>query len=108
MKKYKIKVKNVIRHYDVCGKNCPSAFVQNPLAWDCFKLHLQTPVTVKTTKDGVRLYDKLGGKVVKCWKKGQKLTITEVYLDKGELYGKGKNTKAFQRLQHTTYKKYLK
>lgn len=107
MKKYKIKVKNVIRHFDVCGKNCPAPFVKNPLAWDCFKLNLQTPFTVKTTKDRVGLYDKLGGKVVKCWKKGKKLTITAVYLEDGELYGKGKSTKKYQKLKNTTYKKYL-
>ena len=107
MKKYKIKVKNVIRHYDVCGKNCPAPFVKESLAWDCFKLNLQTPFTVKTTKEGVRLFDKLGGKVVKRWKKGKKLTITEVYLENGELYGKGKKTKKYQKLKRTTYKKYL-
>ncbi len=107
MEKRKIKVKNVIRHYDVCGKNCPAPFVKKPLAWDCFKLNLQTPFTVKTTKDGVRLYDKLGGKVVKRWKKGQKLIITDVYLENGELYGKGEKTKKYQKLKRTTYKKYL-
>ena len=81
--------------------------VANPLAWDCFKLNLQTPFTVKTTKDGVKLYDKLGGKEVKRWKRGKKLTIAEVYLENDELYGKGKKTKKYQKLKCTTYKKYL-
>lgn len=107
MKKYKIKSKNVIRHYDVCGKNCPAPFVNNSLAWDCFKLNLQTPFTVKTTKEGVRLYDEFGGKVVKRWKNGKKLTIAKVYLENGELYGKGKKTKRYQKLKNTTYEKYL-
>lgn len=107
MKKYKVKVKNVVRHYDVCGKNCPAPFVKEPLAWDCFKLNLQTPFKVKNTKDGVRLYDRLGGKVIKRWKKGKKITIIEVYLENGELYGKTKKTKKYQKLKHTTYRKYL-
>lgn len=108
MKKYRIHAKNVIRHHDVCGKNCPAPMVENPLAWDCFKLNLQTPFKVKTTKEGVKLYDKLGGDVVQRWKKGQKLTITEVYFEDGQLYGKGKSTKKYQKLKNTTYRKYLK
>lgn len=108
MKQFKISRKKVIRHYDVCGKNCPAPMVEHPVAWDCFKLNIQTPLKVKTTKDGVRLFDRLGGKVIKRWKKGQKLNITEVYIHNGELYGKGKNTGAYQRLKYTNYKKYLK
>ncbi len=29
--------KDVYRHYDVCGKNCPAFYVQNPAEWDKLK-----------------------------------------------------------------------
>ncbi|MFR3835801.1 N-acetylmuramoyl-L-alanine amidase family protein [Eubacterium sp.] len=108
MKQFKISHKKVVRHYDVCGKNCPAPMVEHPVAWDCFKLNIQTPFKVKTTINGVKMFDKLGGKVVKRWKKGQTLNIVAVYVYNGELYGKGKNSRQYQKLKYTNYKKYLK
>ena len=35
--KYNIPLKNVIRHYDVTGKNCPEPFVRNGNLWEDFK-----------------------------------------------------------------------
>lgn len=35
--KYNLTVDDVIRHYDVTGKNCPKYFVENEEAWDLFK-----------------------------------------------------------------------
>ena len=40
MKKYNIPIENVIRHYDVTGKNCPAPYVDNPNEWEKFKSHL--------------------------------------------------------------------
>jgi len=37
MIKYNIPVDNVIRHYDVTGKNCPAPFVREPARWNDFK-----------------------------------------------------------------------
>lgn len=37
MKKYGIPIENVIRHYDVTGKNCPEPFVRNSAQWQRFK-----------------------------------------------------------------------
>lgn len=37
MKKYKIPITNVIRHYDVTGKNCPAYWVKDPKGWETFK-----------------------------------------------------------------------
>lgn len=37
MAKYKISVSNVIRHYDVTGKNCPEPYVRSTAAWEDFK-----------------------------------------------------------------------
>lgn len=40
MIKYNIPIENVLRHYDVTGKNCPAPFVSNPIRWDNFKSKL--------------------------------------------------------------------
>lgn len=37
MKKYNISVNNVIRHFDVVGKNCPAPMVQDQARWNRFK-----------------------------------------------------------------------
>lgn len=37
VKKYGIKKENVIRHYDVTGKNCPAYFVKDEEAWKKFR-----------------------------------------------------------------------
>ncbi len=34
--KYDLSAKNVIRHYDVTGKNCPKYFVEHEDAWNAF------------------------------------------------------------------------
>lgn len=36
MKRYGVPIENVIRHFDVTGKNCPAPFVENAL-WERFK-----------------------------------------------------------------------
>ena len=41
MNKYNIPSTNVIRHYDVCGKNCPAPFVKNSSRWNNFKSKLE-------------------------------------------------------------------
>lgn len=40
MAKYNIPVDNVVRHYDVTGKNCPAPMVSNPARWNDFKAKL--------------------------------------------------------------------
>ena len=37
---YGLKPKQVIRHYDVTGKDCPRYFVQHPEAWEAFRQDL--------------------------------------------------------------------
>ena len=37
MGRYDLSADDVIRHYDVTGKNCPKYFVDHPVAWDQFK-----------------------------------------------------------------------
>lgn len=34
--RYDLEVEDVIRHYDVTGKNCPKYFVEHPSAWEQF------------------------------------------------------------------------
>jgi N-acetylmuramoyl-L-alanine amidase len=47
MKKYNIPVQNVLRHYDVTGKNCPAPFVSDPARWTNFINKLTEPVQGK-------------------------------------------------------------
>ena len=37
MQEYGIPAENVIRHYDVCWKNCPAPWVEHPEQWEYFK-----------------------------------------------------------------------
>lgn len=41
MTKYSIPIENVLRHYDVTGKNCPAPFVEDEAAWLDFKQKIQ-------------------------------------------------------------------
>lgn len=41
MKKYNISIDNILRHYDVTGKNCPRPFVENEKIWLNFKAKLE-------------------------------------------------------------------
>lgn len=43
-KRFDINVDNVIRHYDVTGKECPRYFVQNPDAWTQLKADIQAQI----------------------------------------------------------------
>lgn len=40
MKLYNIPIQNVVRHFDVTGKDCPSPFVKNLSSWQSFKNEL--------------------------------------------------------------------
>ena len=37
MGRYDLRVEDVIRHYDVTGKNCPKYYVENEDAWVNFR-----------------------------------------------------------------------
>ena len=51
MRKYSVPAMNVIRHYDVTGKNCPAPFVSNSARWTNFKNRLgQTSIATQTTE----------------------------------------------------------
>ena len=41
MAKYDIPIANVVRHYDVTGKNCPAPFVSDAGQWNNFKRKLE-------------------------------------------------------------------
>ena len=40
MARYGVPIQNVVRHYDVTGKDCPAPFVEQPSLWDDFKAAL--------------------------------------------------------------------
>lgn len=39
--KFGLNETDVIRHYDVTGKNCPKYFVENEKAWDAFQENIR-------------------------------------------------------------------
>lgn len=90
MKTYKIDVDHVVRHYDVCGKDCPAPLVKDAAAWKCFKYNIKTPFKVKIKKEGTKAYSEIGGAVVDRFKLGKIITVTEVYLHNGHCYAKSK------------------
>lgn len=47
--KYNLTAENVIRHYDVTGKNCPKYFVEDEEAWQLFKADVSA--ALKKTKN---------------------------------------------------------
>ena len=50
MAKYNVPIANVIRHYDVTGKNCPEPFVRDIKAWQNFKNKLEEKVVKQNIK----------------------------------------------------------
>lgn len=38
---YNLEIEDIIRHYDVTGKNCPKYFVEHESAWEDFKLDVE-------------------------------------------------------------------
>lgn len=55
MGRYDLSTEDVIRHYDVTGKNCPKYFVEHPSEWDAFKVDLENYIemhgVVRDTSD---------------------------------------------------------
>lgn len=39
--RYGLSIEDIIRHYDVTGKNCPKYYVENPKAWEQFRMDVQ-------------------------------------------------------------------
>ncbi|MEI3162975.1 MAG: peptidoglycan recognition family protein [Lachnospirales bacterium] len=50
MAKYNVPIANVIRHYDVTGKNCPEPFVRDINVWHNFKNRLEEKVVKQNIK----------------------------------------------------------
>lgn len=86
VKKYGIKKENVIRHFDVTGKNCPAYFVKDEEAWKKFrdeifetkKKEFKTYyIKVNTKSLNVREGAGTNYKVIKTIKKGEKWLIRD-------------------------------
>lgn len=86
VKKYGIKKENVIRHFDVTGKNCPAYFVKDEEAWKKFRdeifetkkkefktYHIKVTANVLNVREGAGT----NYKVVKTIKKGEKWLIRD-------------------------------
>lgn len=93
MKKYNIPVENVLRHYDVTGKNCPAPFVENKALWTNFKAKLGSVGGFTTASNktfvpykcvvtanslNVRSGIGVGYPVISVLKKGDVFTVAEV------------------------------
>ena len=104
VKKYGIKKENVIRHYDVTGKNCPAYFVKDEEEWKKFrdeifetkKKEFKTYyIKVNTKSLNVREGAGTKYKVVKTIKKGEK------WLIRNEKNGWGKIRIGWIKLSYT-------
>lgn len=86
VKKYGIKKENVIRHYDVTGKNCPAYFVKDEEAWKKFRdeifetkkkefktYHIKVTANVLNVREGAGT----NYKVIKTIKKGENWLIRD-------------------------------
>lgn len=62
MKKYNIPVTNVIRHYDVTGKNCPAPMVNDEKKWKDFLSKLSTSSVSKLTSGNDIVWELMNGK----------------------------------------------
>ena len=52
MGRYDLRVEDVIRHYDVTGKNCPKYYVENEQAWEQFKQDLINYIDLNGVEKG--------------------------------------------------------
>ena len=93
MKQYNIPIENVIRHYDVTGKNCPAPLVNNS-KWKEFKKMLE-PTTTKLESGNDIVWELMNGKL--------KVEITEVEKAVKAL-DKAKNSTEFNSLYWILYK----
>ena len=77
-KRYNLTVNNIIRHYDVTGKDCPRYYVQNPNEWIQFKNDVANKLgqaTVSVAVEEVKGSDEL----VRRYKNGS--TKETIYAD---------------------------
>jgi N-acetylmuramoyl-L-alanine amidase CwlA len=104
MKKYNIKIENVIRHYDVTGKLCPAPYI-NEVKWTTFKNRVITTSTidvgdkVKLTS-GAKYYD---GKNIPAWVKLSTLYVRDINGDRVVV-----STQRSGAVTGAVHKKYLK
>ena len=79
MKKYNIPIQNIVRHYDVTGKNCPAPFVSEPKRWEDFLARLvdidvqkiNKKMQVTATELNVRTLPNTNGKILGTLKNGE-------------------------------------
>lgn len=58
-KKYNIPISNILRHYDITGKNCPAPMVENPKLWQEFLNSLAQTTPDKEINDDMKIYTKI-------------------------------------------------
>lgn len=92
MQKYNIPVENILRHYDVTGKNCPAPFVSDAAAWADFKNQLTNKaavssylVKINTDVLNVRAGAGTNYKINTTVKRGEVFTIVQEFGGWGKL-----------------------
>jgi N-acetylmuramoyl-L-alanine amidase CwlA len=105
MKKYGVKIENVIRHYDVTGKQCPEPYVRNSAAWANFKNRLAANSTIDVgdkvkLASGATYYD---GKKIPAWVKAKTLYVRSINGDRVVI-----STLRSGAVTGAVHKKYLK
>lgn len=77
-RRYGISVNQIIRHYDVTGKDCPRYYVQNPKEWIQFKNEVANQLGQATTNVAV-IEEKGSDEIVRRYKNGS--TKETIYAD---------------------------
>ena len=93
MKKYNVPIENVIRHYDVTGKQCPAPMVDDAALWNRFKEMLREKKKLESGNDIV--WELMNGK--------HKIEISEVERAVQAL-DKAKDSEEFLSLYWILYK----
>ena len=55
--KYDLGIDEVIRHYDISGKECPKYFVEHESAWEDFKLDVEKYIDTHGVKKSIEKED---------------------------------------------------
>ena len=78
-KRNNLSINDIIRHYDVTGKECPRYYVRNEQAWIQFKNDVANKINQPTTN--VAVYEKKGTEEKPMYKFKNGKTVEPIYAD---------------------------
>lgn len=100
---------NMTVHRDFANKACPGEYLYSRMGDIAKKVNLRlkannlnkiTPYKVETIKD-TKMYDSLGGNLVRTISKNHIINVKSVHVHNNELYGKGQKTGQYFKLKNT-------